>query len=174
MQFNYTEVFRNHYKFRHVVDDNNNNRMQPISIEETWATKDWSHHPFAYAMGVSVVNAQRGYEFLGQKGKISTLAFRRILARELIYNTFMPTTNSSRDESKRDAKKRKVGECRLVSLPPYRCFSGTNIMVCIGRYNQYTCVCTAMRVRTYCECSPGFIRCNKCFVEHCMEVKKAK
>ena len=33
--FNYTEVFHNHYKFRHAVDDNNNNRMQPISIEET-------------------------------------------------------------------------------------------------------------------------------------------
>ena len=174
VEFNYTEVFRNHYKFRHVVDDNNNNRMQPISIEETWGTKDWSHRPYAYAMGVSVVNAQRGYELLGQKEKTSTLAFRRRLARELIYNSFMPTTSSGREESKRDAKKRKVGECQLVSLPPYRCFSGANIVECNGRYNQYTCVCTAMRVRTYCECSPGFIRCSKCFVEHCMEVEKVK
>jgi hypothetical protein len=39
--FQYTEVFHNHYQYRHVVDDNNNNRMQPISIEETWKTSYW-------------------------------------------------------------------------------------------------------------------------------------
>ena len=37
--FCYTEVFhKNHYQYRHVVDDNNNNRLQPFSIEETWKT----------------------------------------------------------------------------------------------------------------------------------------
>ena len=37
--FCYTEVFHNHYQYRHVVDDNNNNRMQPISIKEIWEDK---------------------------------------------------------------------------------------------------------------------------------------
>ena len=39
--FNYTEVFHNHFAYRHVVDDNNNIRMQPLSIEMTWMTKEW-------------------------------------------------------------------------------------------------------------------------------------
>ena len=39
IEFKYTEVFNYHLKYRHIVDDKNN-RMQPISIEETWATKD--------------------------------------------------------------------------------------------------------------------------------------
>ena len=41
--FDYTEVIYNHYKYRHMVDDNNNNRMQPIAIETTWETKDWTN-----------------------------------------------------------------------------------------------------------------------------------
>ena len=40
IEFNYTEVFRKHYMFCNIVDDNNKNRMQPVSIEETWDTKD--------------------------------------------------------------------------------------------------------------------------------------
>ena len=69
--------------------------MQPISIEETWATKDWTHRPYAYAIGTSVVNAQRGYEYLGGHEKISNLRFRKILAKGLIYNNFMPRESFS-------------------------------------------------------------------------------
>ena len=56
IEFKYTEVVNNHFKYRHVVDDNNN-RMQPISIEETWATKEWPERPYAFTIGVSTVNA---------------------------------------------------------------------------------------------------------------------
>ena len=173
-EFFYTEVFNNHFQYRHVVDDNNNNRMQPISIEETWATKDWNHRPYAYAIGVSMVNAQRGYEYLGGHEKISNLQFRRMLAKGLIYNNVMPRETYSKEKDKRETKKRRLGFCKLISLKPNTCFSGKNIVPCKGRYNQYTCVCRAMRVRTYCECSPGFIRCSKCYVTHCIEVERDK
>ena len=145
--------------------------MQPISIEETWATKDWNHRPYAYAIGVSVVNAQRGYEHLGGHEKISNLQFRRMLAKDLIYNKFMLRDSYSRDKDKREAKKRRFGICKLVKLNQNTCFSGTKIVQCRGKYNQYTCVCKAMRVRTYCECSPGFILCSKCYVTHCIAVE---
>jgi hypothetical protein len=35
---NYTEPFHNHFKFRHRVDDHNNSRHSPLSLEESWAT----------------------------------------------------------------------------------------------------------------------------------------
>jgi hypothetical protein len=60
--FCYTEVFHNHYQYRHVVEDNNNNRMQPISIEETWKTSYWPNRVFAFILGVTGVNTQRAFE----------------------------------------------------------------------------------------------------------------
>ena len=36
--FNYTEPFHNHFKFCHQVDDHNNSRHSPLSLEERWAT----------------------------------------------------------------------------------------------------------------------------------------
>ena len=38
--FNYFEIFHNHFKFCHKVDDHNNSRHSPLSLEESWATKD--------------------------------------------------------------------------------------------------------------------------------------
>ena len=37
--FKYPELVCCHYKNRHHVDDHNKRRPQPISLEETWATK---------------------------------------------------------------------------------------------------------------------------------------
>ena len=38
-EFMYTEVFANHFLDQHQVDENNNRRHAPISIDKTWATK---------------------------------------------------------------------------------------------------------------------------------------
>ena len=67
--FNYTEVFHNHFAYRHVVDDNNNIRIQPLSIEMTWLTKEWRHCPYAFVIGVTVANAQKANENLRKKDK---------------------------------------------------------------------------------------------------------
>ena len=173
ISFNYTEVFNNHFKYRHVVDDNNNNRMQPISIEQTWATKQWSHRPYAFLIGVTTVNAQRGYENLGGHEQQPTLNFRRTLASQLIENRFIPAESEARKSHERSAKKQKVGVCKLISLPAFSCFSGSDIVDCKGAYNQFRCVCTKVRVRTYCQCSPGFIRCKECFITHFLDVENA-
>jgi hypothetical protein len=44
--FHYTEPFFNHFKFRHQVDDHNNLRHSPISLEESIITKDWKIRVF--------------------------------------------------------------------------------------------------------------------------------
>ena len=103
--------------------------------------------------------------------KQPTLNFRRTVARQLIANRFIPKASEVRKSHLRQAKKQKVGTCKLVSLPKFKCFSGTDIVDCNGAYNQYRCVCQKMRVRTYCECSPGFIRCQICFVTHSIDVQ---
>jgi len=55
--FNYTEVFHNHFNGRHAVDDNNKKRMQPIVLEDTWATKNWEDRVFAFFMGLSACDS---------------------------------------------------------------------------------------------------------------------
>ena len=37
--FKYCQPFGFHFRYRHQVDDHNNIRHAPISIERTWATK---------------------------------------------------------------------------------------------------------------------------------------
>lgn len=54
--FKYTEVFANHFKFRHQVDDHNNRSHSPVSLERTWATKYWPHRCFANFLSLTEVN----------------------------------------------------------------------------------------------------------------------
>ena len=46
-EFIYTEVVANMFLYQHQVDDNNNRRHAPISIEKTWATKYWTDPCFS-------------------------------------------------------------------------------------------------------------------------------
>jgi hypothetical protein len=48
--FKYTEVFHNHFKGRHSVDDNNKTRMHPIALEETWQTTCWENRIFVFLL----------------------------------------------------------------------------------------------------------------------------
>ena len=144
--------------------------MQPLSIEMTWLTKEWQHRAYAFAIGVSVVNTQKARENLGEKEQISTLKFRTRLAKEMISNRFIP----GQEKVQTRAKRRKFAGCDLVSLPPYNAFRGNEIIEVEGNYNQWVCLCKKNRVRTYCECSPGIIRCKLCFAEHCYELENTE
>ena len=56
-RFNYRDVFGNHFNYRHQVDDINNRRHSPISVERTWATKYWPDLCHAYFFALIEVNA---------------------------------------------------------------------------------------------------------------------
>jgi hypothetical protein len=58
VSFDYTEPFFNHFKFRHQVDDHNNARHSPISLEESINTKDWKIRVFTFILAVVEVNAR--------------------------------------------------------------------------------------------------------------------
>ena len=83
----------------------------------------------------------------------------------------MPTTVKNRLNCERGAKKRKLAGCSLVNLPPYTAFTGVEMVKVPTKYNQWKCVCGEKRVCTYCRCSPGFIYCKNCFVDHVQQVE---
>ena len=55
-KFNYPEVVGNHFLFQHSVDDHNNKRHSPISLEVVRGTKYWPNHVFAFLLAVTEVN----------------------------------------------------------------------------------------------------------------------
>ena len=67
------------------IDDHNNRRHAPISIDRTWATKFWPDRNFAWYLAVTEVNTALvdGHFFKGGK-LIPTLQFRRKLAHEIM------------------------------------------------------------------------------------------
>ena len=44
------------FRYRHQVDDHNNQRHKPISLDRTWATKFWPTRNFAWSLAVSEFN----------------------------------------------------------------------------------------------------------------------
>jgi hypothetical protein len=83
VNFNYTEPIFNHFKFRHQVDDHNNNRHSPISVEESVNTKDWRIRVFTFILAVVEVNAQTGLSIFyvvgfSQPAGIQKIAGKRV------------------------------------------------------------------------------------------------
>ena len=85
-KFSYPEVIGNHFLYRHSVDDHNNKRRSPISIEEIWATKWWPNRVFALLVAVTEVNVSLGMVEFCDHAQTSQIEFRKKLAEALIYN----------------------------------------------------------------------------------------
>ena len=174
LTFKYTEVFNNHYKYRHIIDDHNANRMQPIALEKTWKTSWWPDRVFAFFLGSTIVNAQRGYEHFGKNPTEEVLQFRRRLAKELIFNPWVPNSaDILQEEPDRAAKRARVLGCKLVTIPKYFEFRGTELVASRSTYNQRVCSCRAARTRTYCRCTPGTYLCVECYARHCVSLSTA-
>ena len=167
--FKYPELVYRHYKNRHHVDDHNNRRHQPISLEETWATKFWPHRVFAFLLAVAEGNAYLLNKHYRDDAEDSVLAFRRALATELINNTYGMEEKSSTASKSRKRRSRTTHE--LCSLPRGKIFSGERMVASHSYYPQKKCISCKRKVRTYCYCSPGVMRCNTCFTEHVLAVE---
>ena len=86
MTFQYPEVIRNHFLYRHAVDDHNGKRHSPISLEVVWGTKWWQNCVFAFLLAVMEVNVNLAMTyFLGQE-VTGQIVFRSKLAHTLIHN----------------------------------------------------------------------------------------
>ena len=77
-----------------------------------------------------------------------------------------------RSPSKRPRPAEALGfDHRLLSLREKHTFNGATEVKCKTRYIQLICNCERKRrVRAYCSCSPGVMRCTDCYHEHLLEV----
>ena len=87
--FKYMEPFFNHFKYRHQVDDHNNMRHSPISLEESLSTKDWKIRVFSFILAIVEVNARLAFcRWISTDKSVTQLEFRRLLAKELLELSF--------------------------------------------------------------------------------------
>jgi hypothetical protein len=148
---------------------NNNNRMQPISIEETWKTSYWPNRVFAFILGVTGVNMQRAFEHFAGNAKQGNLEFRRELATEMIHNPDVPVKEDDHQSKERRCKKQKQVHRESQTLPRKCTFDAhepTKLVATKIEYNQRKCVCGLARKRIYCKCTPGVRRCPECYADH--------
>ena len=174
VSFKYTEPFFNHFKFRHQVDDHNNNRHSPISLEESINTKDWKIRVFTFILAVVEVNSRLAYKFFTQSDSLSQLQFRRLLAKELMDFSFVV----NRDNRKRSRRSMEAvaPTCGVETAPVYATtWSGTEWRYLSSKYPQHFCktVGCNKRIRTYCKCMKGFWLCPACIGMHIAQVAEA-
>ena len=113
-KFQYPEVVGNHFMYRHSVDDHNNKRHSPISLEVIWATKFWPNRVFAFLLGVTEVNVNLAAMYFCGQEPTGQIEFRKLLAKTLIYNTYYKEDDDKTPDKKQ--KHHESGHC-LITLP---------------------------------------------------------
>ena len=170
----YTEPFFNHFQFRHQVDDHNNLRHSPISLEESISTKDWRIRVFSFVLALVEVNARLAHAFFSRSVTMSQLEFRRKLAQELLDYSF---TINAAGRNKRKRRTDLPGSiCGVETAPLYATnWTGTSWEFLSTKYPQHFCktVGCQKRVRTYCKCMIGHWRCPTCIGIHIASLDEA-
>lgn len=172
-QFSYHEVFGNHFRFRHQVDDHNNRRHQPISLERTWGTKFWPDRCFAHFLALTEVNVNLMQGYSEGKAVMPQIEFRRKLAFQMLENTL---DDDSTIACRLKKKRKSIGSTHsLVQIPPHRGRWMTNLNKynkTKQKYQRQPCVGKCgNRVRTHCMCNHGLFLCVQCFPEHLLDVE---
>ena len=172
--FKYMEPFYNHFKFRHQVDDHNNSRHSPISLETSINTKDWKNRVFTFILAVVEVNARLAYQFFATQDSISQLEFRRMLAKEMMDFSFV--VNKDNRKRSRRSMEAVAPICGVETAPVYATeWTGTEWRCLSSKYPQHFCktIGCNQRIRTYCKCTVGFWLCRACIGMHIAQVAEA-
>jgi hypothetical protein len=174
ISFKYPELVYNHFQYRDAVDSHNARRMAPIALEEVWATKRWPHRIFTYLLATTEVNCNLGESAFGEAQETRPqLEFRRLLAKDLIYNPYLDTDEDDSPSKRKSKRQRESLGHELMRIPRGKKFSGVRLVAAKSNYAFNFCSCREKRVRTYCKCNPGVLYCSLCFVTHCNETDGA-
>ena len=168
ISFKYPELVFNHYKYRHCVDDNNNRRQSPISIEKTWHTQYWPHRVFAFLLAVTEVNVNLILMNIYDTEATEQLVFRKILAKELINNDYL---SGSSDNVVRTRSRRREIVHQLQNLPKNKKIKNGRVVESKMAYPQRKCHYCPRKIRTYCRCNPSIAVCDRCIAIHINEVE---
>jgi hypothetical protein len=165
--FKYPEVVYNHYRYRDAVDNHNASRMYPIALEESWKTARWPCRVFQFLLAITEVNCRFARKEIYAQTELTQQEFRRLFARELIQNVYLLLPGERRTTPRTGKQKRSLHS--LDTIPPFRTFKNSEIVAARTQYIQLKCSSCNKRVRTYCPCSPGIVRCSSCFANHVIE-----
>ena len=113
-KFNYPEVVGNHFLYRHSVNDHNNKRHSPTSLEVVWAMKNWPNRVFSFLLSGTEVNVNLAATYFCGQNQMGQVEFRKLLAQNLIYNTHYNEVSDKTPDKKR--KQHETGPC-LITLP---------------------------------------------------------
>jgi hypothetical protein len=174
--FKYRMPFGLHFRYRHQVDDHNNRRHAPISLERTWATKFWPDRNFAWYLAASEVNAALASGHLQHGGNLlPSLEFRRALAKECLENTIGIDEGDIGRPRRHLAMPTRV-ECEMVTVKHFCGMwdsSSKKWKKTRQKYQKQRCSnhsnCNKM-TRTYCKCTKGLFLCAGCFTDHKLDV----
>lgn len=155
-----------HFKYHHQIDNHNNCRHSPISLEEIWGTKHWPDRIFSFVLAVSEVNARKAVEYFQNDGKsISQLEFHRKLAMELLNNTMDGISNEIVCPSGR-RKRSRMDIHELLKIPVSRGkWNGMVWPQVKTDYLQQSFMC-GKHVRTYCRCNKSVNLCVDFYADH--------
>lgn len=170
-KFYYPEIIYNHFHYRHAVDDHNNKRHQPISIEQVWGTQWWPNRVFAFFIAITEVNCKMCYEHFLKSGALPMLTFRKLLAEALIFNNALLINDSL---TPRRSSRRRTIEHRLDTMDQFKRWKNEKWMAAKTQFGQRKCVGCPRKIRTYCACSPGMALCQECYVDHIVEIENGR
>ena len=173
----YTTVFANHFRYRHAIDDHNNQRHSQPAFEDTWKTTRWENRVFAFLLAITEINAYNAFRFFywttalfDSKTPPTIHHFRRQLALDLIYNDYLKVETQ---DTSRSSRKRKRDH-NFFAAPPHGCafICGKWDNSAKQKYQQFTCKQEGCKrkVRTYCSCAPAQWMCQPCFAAHIVDV----
>jgi hypothetical protein len=165
--FNYTEPVHNHFKICHQVNDHNNSRHSSLSLEESWATKDWKHWVFSFIISLVEVNASLSHGNFNDELPLPQVLFWKHLARDLI-------EYSEKDVGTVRRRRQDVHEVEEVlcyeEIAPLHAgtLTCTEWTYLHTEYPQHICrtLNCQKRIRTYSNCNIGYCLCRVCIRKH--------
>ncbi len=165
--FKYKELFYYHFKYRNAVDQHNQNRHKPLSLEEIWATIRWPNRVFAFLLSITEVNVKVAAEYFGKKEKLPMLHVRRLIAEALINNTALIADRENEAMNLRPV----LVQHTLETFPFFKRWDGRRFVPANTQFPQKLCmVCNKKRSRKYCSCTPTSGCCDGCHAEHVLLV----
>ena len=184
--FKYTTPFYNHFKYRHQVDDHNAKRHAPISVEDCLGARRWDIRQFSFLLALTEVNVKLAMDF-GQPKKniLSMLAFRKRLAKALIYNHWLTMQEIKAKEGPQEVTPTSQKRCRNDHHEHFQrpAFTGKyngstrKFNTTTKRYVPLKCAycqpTDAKLTRWYCQCDPSLPMCKVCYGQHILGAKPA-
>jgi hypothetical protein len=183
--FRYTTPFYNHFKYRHQVDDHNAKRHAPISVEDCLGARRWDVRQFSFLLALTEVNVKLAMDFgKPKKDIISMLAFRKRLAKALIFNHWLiqeiKEKEVQQEVSPNGRKRRKIDQHEHIQRPIFtgkyngatRKFNKTTKKYVRLKCSSCPSDCKSF-TRWYCRCDPSLPLCKVCYGQHILGAKPA-